>query len=174
MNAHLAAAVPRAGGSIPDPARDRPPSRPRLHKNLPPKTAMHRLLTTALLLALAHSAPALDWPQFRGPARDDVSRETGLLKQWPAEGPRRVWLFEKAGSGYSGFSVVGGKLFTLGTRDNQELLLALDAETGKELWAAPLGEILQNNWGNGPRGTPPSMATKSSPSPARARLSAPG
>ncbi len=99
-------------------------------------------------------ARASDWPQFRGPNRDDVSTETGLLQQWPAGGPKRVWLFENAGMGYSGFSVAGGKLFTIGTRDGKEILLALDAGSGKELWVANLGDILSNGWGDGPRGTP--------------------
>jgi len=107
-----------------------------------------------LLLALSVPAFAADWPQWRGPNRDDISTETGLLKQWPADGPKRVWLFDKAGQGYSGFSVAGGKLFTLGTRDGKEILLALDSNTGKELWAAPIGDILGNGWGDGPRGTP--------------------
>ncbi|MHA3774334.1 PQQ-binding-like beta-propeller repeat protein [Verrucomicrobiota bacterium sgz303538] len=103
---------------------------------------------------MAFSAFAADWPQWRGPQRDDVSRETGLLKQWPAEGPKRVWLFEKAGAGYAGFSIADGQLFTMGTRDGKEVLLALDANTGKELWSAPIGDVLGNNWGDGPRGTP--------------------
>ncbi len=109
-------------------------------------------LSIASLAALR--APASDWPQFRGPNRDDVSTETGLLKQWPAGGPKRVWLFENAGQGYSGFSVAAGKLFTIGTRDGKEILLALDAVTGKELWVATVGDILGNGWGDGPRGTP--------------------
>jgi outer membrane protein assembly factor BamB len=111
-------------------------------------------VAAVLLSTFALPAFALDWPQWRGPQRDGISRETGLLKQWPGEGPKRVWLFDKAGAGYSGFSIAGGKLFTLGTIDNNEALLALDANTGKQLWTAPIGEILQNNWGNGPRGTP--------------------
>ena len=76
---------------------------------------------------------ANDWPQWRGPDRTDVSKETGLLKQWPAEGPKRVWLFKNAGNGYSGPAIVAGKLFTMGTRDDSEILLALDADTGKDL-----------------------------------------
>jgi outer membrane protein assembly factor BamB len=112
----------------------------------------------ALIALTSFSASALaanfDWPQWRGPNRDDVSKETGLLKSWPAAGPRRVWLYENGGNGYSGPAIAGGKLFTMGTRDNAEILLALDANTGKELWAAPLGAVLDNNWGGGPRGTP--------------------
>jgi outer membrane protein assembly factor BamB len=108
----------------------------------------------ALLVTLSLPALAGDWPQWRGPNRDESSTETGLLKQWPASGPKRVWLFENAGQGYSGFAVAAGKLFTLGTRDGKEVLLALDANGGKELWAAPLGDILGNGWGDGPRSSP--------------------
>ncbi len=113
---------------------------------------------TALLafstLSLSASAAGSDWPQWRGPDRTDVSKETGLLKSWPAAGPKRVWLFENAGQGYSGPAIANGKYFTLGTRDGSEILLVLDANTGKELWTAKLGEILDNGWGDGPRGTP--------------------
>jgi len=107
-----------------------------------------------VLLTLSIPAFATDWPQFRGPNRDDISTETGLLKQWPAGGPKRAWLFDNAGQGYSGFSVSAGKLFTIGTRDGKEILLALDADNGKELWVTPVGDILGNGWGDGPRGTP--------------------
>jgi outer membrane protein assembly factor BamB len=104
--------------------------------------------------ALHAETPSFDWPQFRGPNRDDVSKETGLLKQWPAGGPTKIWNYTQAGSGYSGFSIVGGKLFTMGTRDNSEILLCLDATKGTEIWTAKLGPMLNNGWGNGPRGTP--------------------
>jgi outer membrane protein assembly factor BamB len=100
------------------------------------------------------SAVAGDWPQWRGPDRTDVSQETGLLKSWPADGPKRLWLNENVGLGYSGFSISGGKLFTMGARDDSEQLICLDANTGTELWAAKIGPVLDNGWGNGPRGTP--------------------
>jgi outer membrane protein assembly factor BamB len=112
------------------------------------------LLTFAAFSPVALFAAGADWPQWRGPDRSDVSKESGLLKTWPADGPKRVWLYENAGTGYSGPAIVGGKLYTLGTRDNHEILLVLDANTGKELWTANLGPVLSNDWGNGPRGTP--------------------
>ncbi len=116
-----------------------------------------RLLPAILALATLGSNElfaGLDWPQWRGPDRTDVSKETGLLKSWPEGGPKRVWLFENAGSGYSGPAIVKGKLFTLGTRDDNEILLILDAVTGKEIGIVKLGPVLDNDWGNGPRGTP--------------------
>ena len=116
-----------------------------------------RLLAPLLaVLALPSStlAAGLDWPQWRGPDRTHVSKETGLLKAWPDGGPKRVWLFENAGHGYSGPAIVSGRLFTLGTRDGHEILLILDAATGKELNAIKVGAVLGNDWGDGPRGTP--------------------
>ena len=115
------------------------------------------LLVSVLSTLLFHSStPAgeFDWPQWRGPGRAGISRESGLLNTWPTEGPRRVWLFRYAGVGYAGPAVVGDKLFIMGTRDDAECLFSLHAETGEELWVTQIGPIYQNNWGNGPRGTP--------------------
>lgn len=109
---------------------------------------------TTLLTLTALTTHAGDWPQWRGPDRTDITKETGLLKVWPDGGPKRVWLFENAGHGYSGPAIAQGKFFTLGTRDGNEILLVLDANTGKELWTAKIGKVLSNRWGDGPRGTP--------------------
>ena len=97
---------------------------------------------------------AADWPQWRGINRDDVSGETGLLKQWPNGGPKRVWLFEDAGLGYSSYSIVGNTLYTMGARDAVEYVIAVDIGTGKEKWSAEAGALYTNGWGDGPRGTP--------------------
>src|SRR5213080_3098506 len=91
-------------------------------------------LSWAIFVAPALSGAAGDWPQWRGPDRADVSTETGLLKEWPAGGPRRAWLYKNAGNGYSGPAISGGKLFTMGTRKDAEILIALNANTGEELW----------------------------------------
>jgi outer membrane protein assembly factor BamB len=112
------------------------------------------LRSSLLLIALASSTFAADWPQWRGPNRNDLSSESGLLKEWPAEGPKRLWLYSNAGNGFSGPAIVGGKFFTLGTRDEKEILLALDAATGAELWASPASNIMKEDHGAGPRGTP--------------------
>ncbi len=112
------------------------------------------LAAASLLLVCSLQAPAADWPQWRGPNRNDHSPDTGLLKSWPAGGPRRVWLNTDVGLGYSGYSIVGQRLFTMGLRGEQEFVIAVDAATGKELWATPAGAKYPNNWGDGPRGTP--------------------
>ena len=95
-----------------------------------------------------------DWPMFRGADRTDISKETGLLKQWPDGGPKKVWMSDKAGLGYSGYSVVGGMLYTQGANGEKEFLMAFDANTGDKKWEAEIGDLLKNGWGDGPRATP--------------------
>jgi outer membrane protein assembly factor BamB len=112
-------------------------------------------LVLPLLLATAPlSSRAQDWPGFRGSDREDISKETGLLKQWPAAGPSKVWVSQKAGLGYSGFSIVKGTLYTMGLNGDSEDLLAFDANTGDLKWSTPIGPVFTNKWGDGPRGTP--------------------
>ncbi len=113
-----------------------------------------RFLSVAVLLSAALPALADDWPQFRGPGRSDISQEKGLLPKWPAAGPRLLWTFDQGGSGYSGPAIVGNQLFTMGTKDNSECVLALDVATGKELWSTPIGSVFKESHGNGPRATP--------------------
>jgi outer membrane protein assembly factor BamB len=112
------------------------------------------LLLPACLCALTLPATADDWPQWQGPNRDNVSKESGLLKQWPEQGPRLLWTYEKAGEGFSGPAIVGDRLFILGSRDGSEYIFALDVNAGKELWACKIGPLFHNGYGNGPRSTP--------------------
>src|SRR5262245_37954432 len=100
------------------------------------------------------SSARADWPQWRGPDRTDLSKETGLLQSWPQEGPAKVWLCQDVGLGYSGPAIAQGRLYTMGLRDGTEFLIALDVKDGKELWTAKIGDALINDWGDGPRGTP--------------------
>lgn len=108
----------------------------------------------AFVLAQQAVAQKVLWPQWRGPNRDGISKETGLLKQWPADGPPLVWKTTGAGRGYSSFSVADGKLFTMGLRGDREFVVAFDIATGKEAWATPHGSAFRNDRGDGPRGTP--------------------
>ncbi len=109
------------------------------------------LAVCAVALGQANSA---NWPQWRGPNRDGISKETGLLKQWPAEGPPLVWKAAGAGAGYSSFSIANGRLYTMGLRGEREFVVAFDVATGKEAWATPNGSAFRNDRGDGPRGTP--------------------
>ena len=114
-----------------------------------------RLFVTAVVTAAFVTVVAADdWPQWRGPRRDGISAETGLLKQWPASGPRLAWQAAGAGEGYSSFAVAGGRLYTLGARQNTEYVIAFDASSGKKLWEVANGRRFNNDRGDGPRGTP--------------------
>jgi hypothetical protein len=115
------------------------------------------LLVATILLSAGYTVLAQsagNWPQWRGPNRDGISKETGLLKQWPAEGPPLVWKANGAGRGYSSFSISNGKLYTMGLRGDREFVIAFDVATGKEAWATPHGSAFRNDRGDGPRGTP--------------------
>lgn len=115
------------------------------------------LSLTIVVLCLSTEIPAQtggDWPQWRGANRDGVSKETGLLKEWPANGPALVWKASGAGRGYSSLAVAGGRLFTLGLRGDREYVLAFDVATGKQAWATAHGGAFRNDRGDGPRGTP--------------------
>src|SRR6267142_4595796 len=95
-----------------------------------------------ILMCLASTASPQsvgEWPQWRGPNRDGISKETGLLKQWPADGPPLVWKANGAGGGYSSFAVANGRLFTMGSRADREFVIAFDVANGKQVWATPNG-----------------------------------
>jgi len=118
---------------------------------------MRVLLVIVALFSLAYEAmaqSAANWPQWRGPNRDGISKETGLLKQWPTDGPPLVWKAMGAGRGYSSFSMSNGRLYTMGLRGDREFIVAFDVATGKEAWASPHGTAFRNDRGDGPRGTP--------------------
>jgi outer membrane protein assembly factor BamB len=118
------------------------------------KTLMS-LAVIALFLSTEIAAQVgADWPQWRGPNRDGISKETGLLKQWPEQGPPLVWKTTGAGGGYSSFAISKGRLFTLGLRSDREYVIAFDVTNGKEAWATPFGSAFRNDRGDGPRGTP--------------------
>ena len=117
-----------------------------------PLTRVVSSLTLAILLAT--QVHAEDWPNWRGPNHDDKSTETGLLKEWPEGGPEKIWHVGTGGVGYSGFSVVDDRLYTLGQENNSQFALCLDAKSGTTLWRVELGVGYDNDWGGGPRGTP--------------------
>ena len=114
------------------------------------------LVLTGLCCAPMLPLSASDWPQWRGPDRTDVSKETGLLKSWPKTGPKLVWTYSDAGTGYSGPAIVGQRLYTLGGDGDKEFLYALDL-TGAmptKAWSVELGRFFSNRNGDGPRCTP--------------------
>lgn len=112
------------------------------------------VIAVTLGSSIGAALQANDWPQWRGPNRDGVSTERGLLKEWPKGGPPLAWRATGLGEGYSSFSVAGGRLYTLGARGGTEYVIAIDAATGKVVWETPHGRRFSNDRGDGPRATP--------------------
>jgi len=121
-----------------------------------------RPLLLFLLLGLAWSLPAVsleaaeppgDWSQFLGPTRNGISAETGLLETWPAGGVKPVWR-ARGGIGMSAVVVSAGKAVTMIQDEDSQLVIALDAKTGKPLWRSVVAPAFRNAMGNGPRATP--------------------
>lgn len=117
-------------------------------------TGVATVSTFFLLASGCSRAVGADWPQWQGPDRDGLSRETGLLREWSEEGPPRSWLFDGCGAGYGGPAIVDGRLFLMGARRGEAVLICLKADDGAELWAKSIGRTYSNDYGDGPRGTP--------------------
>ena len=105
-------------------------------------------LSTALFprdAASEDSAPSLvrsaapDWPQWRGPRRDGVSEEKGLLQSWPEGGPKRLWKVSGVGRGYSSPIVVADRVYITGDQDKELVISALSLD-GQPRWKTANGE----------------------------------
>jgi outer membrane protein assembly factor BamB len=116
----------------------------------------------ALWIAAVSIVPGLlladDWPQWRGPQRDGISRETGLLGEWPKEGPSILWKTDAIGRGYSTPAVVEDRLYVMANEGlDNEFVEALDAANGKRVWSTRVGNV-----GN-PKQQPNFPAARSTP-----------
>lgn len=98
---------------------------------------------------------AADWPQLRGPQRDGVSPETGLLTAWPKDGPKLLW-DKKIGPGYSGPVVADGRLILFHRLEKREIVQCLDAATGAPKWHFDYPTAYEDDFrfDDGPRATP--------------------
>lgn len=115
----------------------------------------HRFAAVAAALLTASTLLAADWPRWRGPNNDGVSKETGLLKSWPKEGPPKLWTVKGCGDGFSSIAIVGGVIYGTGLKDNQEVLWALKESDGSELWSTPFAPNGQPGGpSKGPNSTP--------------------
>ena len=112
-------------------------------------------LLVALPPCLAEQAPGeadATWPQFHGPNRDNLSRESGLLKKWPESGPPLVWTARNLGFGYASVAIADGRIFTAGNIGGRTVISALDMQ-GQLLWQADNGAAWEGSY-PGTRGTP--------------------
>ncbi|MBS0208513.1 MAG: PQQ-like beta-propeller repeat protein [Planctomycetes bacterium] len=116
------------------------------------------VVTGGVLTALAADSSKknylLDWPQWRGPNRDDLSTDTGLLREWPTDGPKLLWKASGLGTGFSSISIAGDRIYTMGERGEDQLVFALSRQDGKELWATVIGPKWKDANYSGPRCTP--------------------
>jgi outer membrane protein assembly factor BamB len=137
-----------------------------IHSNHHNITMLHRTLALTAVIVAPLSSALADWPQYRGPKGDGTSTEA--LKVWSSSGPKVLWKVESP-NGFSSFVVGEGRAFTIEGREadgvKQEVLVARDEKTGKELWAQPLcvanyghdggnSGTKDNKGGDGPRSTP--------------------
>jgi len=106
------------------------------------------------VLAGSLAAAAADWPQWRGPERDGISQESGLLQKWPEGGPPLAWKATGLGEGFASVAVAGGRVITQGQAGGGQAVITFDEPTGRQLWKAPNGDAYLNRRGGGPRGTP--------------------
>ncbi|MCB1125098.1 MAG: PQQ-like beta-propeller repeat protein [Verrucomicrobiae bacterium] len=119
---------------------------------------MSNSVTRATLLAaitLLAPLPAADWSQWRGPDRDGLCQETGLLAEWPEGGPKLLWKTDGLGGGYTTPSFADGLIYGMGYVDNEEVVWALEEATGKPRWETRLDPAFTDmGYAEGPRCTP--------------------
>lgn len=116
------------------------------------------LLVVGVVTVFSQATQADDWPQWRGPNRDGISAETGLLKEWPENGPKLLWELDSVGSGYTTPSVVGDRIYLIGNEGNDnEFVQALNVKDGTKIWSTQIGKV-----GN-PDQRPPYPGARSTP-----------
>lgn len=131
---------------------------------------MRSILGLTALIVFVTTARSEDWPQWLGPCRDGVWRETGILDAFPKDGPKKMWSVP-IGTGYSGPAVAGGKVFVMdrvlapGVKSPEkafgkpklkgtERVLCLDERTGREIWKHEYPAEYAISYSSGPRCTP--------------------
>jgi outer membrane protein assembly factor BamB len=108
----------------------------------------------AVPFARLAAQPVADWPQWQGPDRTGISKETGLMKAWPANGPSVIWSAQRLGNGYGSMAVAGERVYVQGMSGGKSMVFALNRADGKGVWSKALGNAVDNDRGSGPRGTP--------------------
>lgn len=116
-------------------------------------TMLSNILRSSLLASVL-AVHASDWPSWRGPDRNGISKETDWSSNWGAAGPAKLWT-ANVGIGFAAVAVSEGRVFTSGWADGQDTVRCLDAGTGKVLWTHSYPEILGNKmYEGGPNATP--------------------
>lgn len=119
------------------------------------RSSRRRLIAVGcFIIIMAAAAAGSDWPQWRGPGRNGVSAETGLLKQWPPAGPALSWSVSSLGKGYGSMAIQGSYIYVQGTQNGKSVVFCLNRANGTTVWTKALGRTLDQDKGGGPRGTP--------------------
>jgi outer membrane protein assembly factor BamB len=101
-----------------------------------------RIAVVALSAVTFAGLSAADWPQWRGPSRDGISKETGLLQEWPAEGPKLLWQKDGLGDGYSTPSIVGDRMLLINNKGlEDEFVQCLSVKDGSKIWQTHIGKV---------------------------------
>jgi alcohol dehydrogenase (cytochrome c) len=114
------------------------------------------ILTVAAFTQMALCGP-FDWPQWQGPDRNGISKETGLLQVWPKEGPPLAWQIKGLGGGDSAPSIAAGRIYGMSNRGEDEVVWALSEQDGKEIWSVRIAPAHSQNFPQskeGPSATP--------------------
>ena len=116
----------------------------------------HPFSACAVTLAISaqHTlcAASFDWPQWQGPDRNAISKETGLLKEWPKDGPPLAWKIKELGGGDSAPSIAAGKILGMSNRGEDEVVWTLSEKDGSTLWVTRLGPAFKQSWPQGKEG----------------------
>jgi outer membrane protein assembly factor BamB len=116
----------------------------------------NKSVSVALITIVAMSSFALgaDWPQYRGPKHDGSTTEKGIAEKWPKGEPKVLWKLP-VGKAFGSFAVAGGKAYLFMERGDKEVVVAVNPDTGKELWHTPIDKTISDRQGgDGPRTTP--------------------
>ena len=112
------------------------------------------LSLVAFLSLIAFVAQADDWPNWRGPDHNGISKETGWSAKWPADGPKQVWK-ANVGIGFASFAVSHGRVYTVGNAKDTDTIFSFDANTGQEQWKHSYAAKLDPKYyEGGPSATP--------------------
>lgn len=120
---------------------------------MPDKLSYRVLWVVIVVTANLLTGTAADWPQFLGPNRNGISAETGLINGWSGDGPKEKWRV-KGGVGMSGMAVRANTVVTMVQRGGKQIVVALNAGTGKTKWETAVAADYRNSMGHGPRATP--------------------
>ncbi len=113
---------------------------------------MTRLSIVFIILIVSLSSNAQDVAQWRGPNRNGIYNESGVLRKWPDAGPRLLWHYDELGDGHTSAAVTGSGVYTSGMINGNGFVFAFD-QSGKLLWKKEYGKEWAENW-NGTRSTP--------------------